>query len=77
MLLSTQLKRGYIALIGIPMIAASLAAAPADMSEEYYFVQKTLLLKECNATRQARWKLASTPFDIPALPSYKIRLCQS
>lgn len=77
MLLSTQLKRGYLALIGLLLLSLGLFATPETSAGPDEFVRKPLVLHICKANHQSRWKLASTPFDMPSLPGDKIRLCRA
>ncbi len=77
MYLSTQLKRGYLGLIGLAILSLGLVAAPDPQSGRQKFVQKAFAVHFCKTEPKTRWKLASTPFDMPSLPTYKVRLCRA
>ena len=75
MYLSTQLKRGYLGLLGLVVLSIGLVAAPDPQSGRHEFVRKEFAVHFCRTEPKTRWKLASTPFDMPSLPTYKVRLC--
>ncbi|MGH8105293.1 MAG: hypothetical protein ACREO1_15180 [Arenimonas sp.] len=77
MYLSTQLKRGYLGLIGLAMLSLGLLAAPDTQTGRQELVQKEFAVHFCKTEPKTRWKFASTPFDMPSLPSYKVRLCRA
>ncbi len=77
MLLSTQLKRGYLALIGLFILGLGIFATPEPSAGQSLFSEKTLVAHTCKMKHQAHWKFVSTPFDMPSLPHHKTRRCRS
>jgi len=77
MQINTQIKRGYIALAGILTLGAAIQLSPKTPASEPELTKSEFVSSKCKTGHQARWKLASTPLDIPALPLQQIRLCRA
>ena len=77
MQLNTQLKRGYLGIAGLLVLSVVINLALTTPSAGYEYVRSQFEQTHCKNGPQARWKLASTPLDFPALPLTKIRLCRA
>lgn len=75
--LSSQLKRGYIALAGLAALGMMTILSP-----EFAALQKQLTLPElakhaCEKSKNTSWRLASTPIDIQPILIRKAMLCRA
>ena len=77
MQLNTQLKRGYLGIAGLLLLSAGISLGLNTPSAGYGFVRTQFVQAHCKQDRNVRWKLASTPLDMPVLPLQNIRLCRA
>lgn len=73
--LDSQLKRGYLALIGLMVLGLALIAAPGVPENQTLSVSSELVAKTCKVHIRSTWKLASTPIDIEPLLIRKALIC--
>ncbi|HNV84633.1 MAG TPA: hypothetical protein PLF92_12025 [Arenimonas sp.] len=72
-----QLKRGYIALFGMGLLALTAMTAP-DFSESVSrHVFPKLDHAACTAKAKSSWRLASTPIDIQPILLRKAMICRA
>jgi hypothetical protein len=73
-----QLKRGYLALIGLAALSFAIMALPtASSAEDNPLAVAGLTRDACLANAKSNWKLASTPIDIQSLLLRKALICQA
>ena len=77
MQLNNQLKRGYLGIAGLLLLSAGINLGLNTPNSGYEFVRTQFEQVHCKPDRKVRWKLASTPLDMPALPLQNIRLCRA
>lgn len=77
MQLNSQIKRGYLGIVGLLVLSSVINLALITPSAAYEFVRAQIEHTHCKNSPQARWKLASTPLDLPVLPLSKIKLCRA
>jgi hypothetical protein len=75
--LDSQLKRGYLALIGLTILSLAIMVAQASSTKESPFALSGLSPDACLANAKSPWKLASTPIDIQPLLLRKAMICQA
>lgn len=77
MQLNTQLKRGYLGIVGLLVLSGAINLAMGVPESVYEFVLTQFELDGCRNGYKAQWKLASTPLDIPSLPLRNIKPCHA
>jgi len=76
--LNSQLKRGYLALIGLVLLGlAILVAAPEPSRNGMQAAFQELAATNCKMHIKSSWKLASTPIDIQPLLIRKALICRA
>ncbi|MEO8002185.1 MAG: hypothetical protein ABI644_09930 [Arenimonas sp.] len=75
--LHSQLKRGYLALIGLLLLGLVVIRAPEYSVNQMQSGLPELAAKTCTAHIKSSWKLASTPIDIDPLLMRKAMICQA
>jgi len=73
--LSSQLKRGYIALIGMALLGVAALSTPEFKAYQKQMSFPELARKACNENKKTGWRLASTPIDIQPILVRKAMLC--
>lgn len=74
--LSSQLKRGYIALIGLAVLGFVAMSAPELTAYQKQLSFPELAMKACKENKKNVWRLASTPIDIQPILMRKAMLCR-
>lgn len=75
--LDSQLKRGYLALIGLSVLGFAVIAAPGVPKKQSRAVSVALVAKTCKLHVKSNWQLASTPIDIEPILIRKALICQA
>lgn len=75
--LDNQLKRGYLALIGLIVLGFAALAAPGYSASENPLTLSGEARDACLANAKNNWKLASTPIDIQPILLRKAMICQA
>jgi len=72
-----QLKRGYLAFIGIIALGFALVVAPELSASQTQTGSSRVELTACKTSRPAHWNLAATPADIPPFLLSKTAVCRA
>ncbi|MGH8049278.1 MAG: hypothetical protein ACREPB_01310 [Arenimonas sp.] len=75
--LSSQLKRGYLALIGMALLGFTVLSTPEFTTYQKQISFPELTRKACNDNKKTGWRLASTPIDIQPILMRKAMLCRA
>lgn len=75
--LDSQLKRGYLALIGLMVLGFAVIAAPGVPKNQSRAVSVVSIAKTCKLHVKSSWRLASTPIDIEPILMRKALICQA
>ncbi|HOZ03829.1 MAG TPA: hypothetical protein PLS60_00420 [Arenimonas sp.] len=72
-----QLKRGYVALFGIGLLALTAVTAPDFSESAGRHVFQNLDHAACTVKAKSSWRLASTPIDIQPILLRKAMICRA
>lgn len=75
--LNRQLKRGYLALIGLLLLGFGVIAVPERTEGHMQSAFPEVAAKTCKMYIKSGWKLASTPIDIEPLLMRKALICRA
>lgn len=76
MRLSSQVKRGYLALMGLAAIGFVALFGPQFGNVHRPLDITALVMNACAENSKTSWRLASTPIDIQPILIRKAMLCQ-
>jgi len=75
--LESQLKRGYLALIGMILLGLCIVADRGALKNEVISDSSALTANTCKIHIKSNWKLASTPIDIEPILIRKALICRA
>jgi hypothetical protein len=75
--LSSQIKRGYIGLIGLVLLGFTALTTPELSIYKKQLRLTELPMKACQENKRSGWRFASTPIDIQPILMRKAMLCRA